>query len=48
MISKCLGKPSTEGVGDDREDEAEDNVTTGDMDPKTEVSAYLISANLMH
>ena len=43
MISKCLGKPS-KGVGDDPEDKAEENVTTGDMDPKTEVSTCLISA----
>ena len=43
MISKCSGKPS-KGVGDDPEDKAEENVTTGDLDPKTEVSTYLISA----
>ena len=29
MISKCLEKPSTEGVGDDQGDKAEENVTTG-------------------
>ena len=35
MISKCLEKPSPEGVGDDRGGKAEKNVTTGDLDPET-------------
>ena len=35
MISKCLENPSTEGVYDDRGDKAEENVTTGDLDPET-------------
>ena len=35
MISKCLENPSTEEVGDDRGDKAEENVTTGDLDPET-------------
>ena len=35
MISKCLEKPSVEGAGDGAGDKAEENVTTGDLDPET-------------
>ena len=35
MISKCLENSSTKGVGDVRGDKAEENVTTGDLDPET-------------